>query len=144
MRRYPRNSPEAAARIVAMVMISDGRVSRSELEALQLVQVERALGMTHGGFMQVVDALCEDLLREAHAGGEEECRIDQEALASMMSEVDSPQLQRTVRRLATAVAAADSHLAESEAVVMAAIGRHWSVVDRRTATVPSRPSPQAT
>ena len=30
MRSYPRNSPEAAARIVALVLISDGHVCSSE------------------------------------------------------------------------------------------------------------------
>jgi len=30
MRTYPRNSPQAAARILALVLISDGHVSRSE------------------------------------------------------------------------------------------------------------------
>ena len=35
MRTYPRNSPEAAARIVALVLISDGHVCRSEIETLQ-------------------------------------------------------------------------------------------------------------
>jgi hypothetical protein len=34
MRSYPRNSPEAAARIVALVLICDGHVCRSEVETL--------------------------------------------------------------------------------------------------------------
>ncbi|MDH4418178.1 MAG: TerB family tellurite resistance protein, partial [Acidovorax sp.] len=34
MRSYPRNSPEAVARIIALLLISDGHVSRSELDAL--------------------------------------------------------------------------------------------------------------
>ena len=44
MRSYPRNSPEAAARIVALVLISDGNVCRTEIEALQRLEVERELG----------------------------------------------------------------------------------------------------
>ena len=58
MRSYPRNSPEAAARIVALVMISDGHVCRSELDAMQRLQVERELGLTPVAFAQVVQTLC--------------------------------------------------------------------------------------
>ena len=62
MRSYPRNSPEAAARIVALVLISDGHVCRSEIDALQKLQVEQELGLVPGAFAQVVHTLCEDLL----------------------------------------------------------------------------------
>ena len=41
MHNYPRNSPEAAARLVALVLISDGHVCRSEIEALEQL-AERA------------------------------------------------------------------------------------------------------
>ena len=48
MRSYPRNSPEAAARIVALVLISDGHVCRSEIETLHRLQIERELGLAPG------------------------------------------------------------------------------------------------
>jgi hypothetical protein len=63
MRSYPRNSPEAAARIVALVLISDGHVCRSEVEALQ--QPRRSSpssGWRRRSFAQVLHTLCEDLL----------------------------------------------------------------------------------
>lgn len=39
------NSPEAAARILALVMISDGHVCRSELAALQSLGLPAQLGL---------------------------------------------------------------------------------------------------
>ena len=39
MRSYPKNSPQAAARIVALVLIADGHVSQSEIDALNHLQV---------------------------------------------------------------------------------------------------------
>lgn len=57
MRSYPLNSPEAAARIVALVLISDGHVCRSEIEAMQHLQIEQVLGLTPGSFPQVVHTL---------------------------------------------------------------------------------------
>ena len=44
MRSYPRNSPQAAARIVALLLIADGHVSRSEMDALYGRDIERELG----------------------------------------------------------------------------------------------------
>ena len=45
MRNYPRNSPQAAARIVALLLIADGHVSRSEMDALYGRDIERELGL---------------------------------------------------------------------------------------------------
>ena len=130
MRSYPRNSPEAAARIVALVLIADGHVCRSEVELLERLQVERELGLDHGGFARVVHTLCEDLLTTAYAGGSMMASIDEATLASLMAEVDSPVLQHQVLRLADAAAAADRHLAEAEAQVMAAACRRWGIAER--------------
>jgi len=143
MRSYPRNSPEAAARIVALVLISDGHVCRSEIEALHQLQVERELGMATGRFAQVMHILCEDLLIGAYAGGTMMCSVDEAALASLMAEVDAPALQRTVLRLASAAAAADRHLAEAEAVVMAAARKHWRIDDQPTSNGVPLPALQA-
>ena len=57
MRTYSPDSPEAAARIVALVMISDGHVCRSEIEALHRLDAEQELGLAPGGFASVVQAL---------------------------------------------------------------------------------------
>lgn len=125
MRSYPRNSPEAAARIVALVLVADGHVCRSEIEALQQLQVEQELGLADGRFAQVMHTLCEDLLAAAYGHGAMMCSVDEQMLASLMAEVDAPVLQRTVLRLAEGAAGADRHVAEAEALVMAAARRHW-------------------
>lgn len=127
MRSYPRNSPEAAARFVALVLISDGHVCRSEIEALHRLQVEQALGLAPGAFAQVVHTLCEDLLMGAYGGGSMMCSVDEAALAALLAEVDAPELQAKVLYLASAAAQADSHLADAEAVVVAAARRHWRI-----------------
>ena len=127
MRSYPRNSPEAAARIVALVMISDGHVCRSEVDAVQRLQVEQELGLAPGAFAQVVQTLCEDLLMGAYAGGSMMCSVDEATLASFLAELDEPALQAQVLRLASAAAEADQHLSDAEAWVMAAALRQWGL-----------------
>ena len=127
MRSYLRNSPEAAARLVALVLISDGHVCRSEIEALHRLQVERELGLGAGAFAQVVHTLCEDLLMGAYAGGSTMCSVDEATLASLLAEVDEPALQARVLRLAGAAADADRHLSEAEALVVATARRRWGL-----------------
>lgn len=125
MRSYPRNSPEAAARIVALILISDGHVCRSEIETLHHLQVEHELCLAPGSFSQVVHGLCEDLLMGAYGSGSLMCSVDEATLAAVLAEVDAPSLQRKVLRLAEAAADADRYLADGEAVVMAALHQHW-------------------
>ncbi|HRD94928.1 MAG TPA: TerB family tellurite resistance protein [Rubrivivax sp.] len=129
MRSYPRNSPEAAARIVALVLISDGHVCRSEIEALQQRQVEPELGLAPGAFAQVVHTLCEDLLMGAYGSGSMMCSVDDTTLALLLAEVDEPALRAKVLMLAGVAAEADKHLAEAEAQVVAAMRRQWGRAD---------------
>ncbi|MEY4416283.1 MAG: hypothetical protein RIQ53_3576 [Pseudomonadota bacterium] len=125
MRSYPRNSPEAAARIVALVLISDGHVCRSEVDVLRQLRLEPQLGLAPGAFAQVMHTLCEDLLIGTHGRGSVRCSVDEAALASFLAEVDDPALQQRVLRLAGAAAVADHHLAEAEDWIVAAARRQW-------------------
>jgi hypothetical protein len=127
MRSYPRNSPEAAARIVALVLIADGHVCRSEFDVLNQLDGPRELGLEPDGLPRIVQSLCEDLLMVAYAGGSMMASVDDSALASLMAEVDEPALQRKVLRLAVAAARADEHLADGETLVLEAARRHWDL-----------------
>ena len=125
MRTYPCNSPEAAARLVALVLIADGHVCRSEIEALSHCGAEHELGLAPDTMPRIVQTLCEDLLLGADASGSLLANIDDSALASLMAEVTDPLLRAKVVRLAKAVANADRHLADGEALVLAAASRLW-------------------
>jgi uncharacterized tellurite resistance protein B-like protein len=127
MRSYPTNSPEAAGRIVALVLLADGNVCRSEFDALDRLGASQALGLSPGALPRLVQSLCEDLLTGLCATGSLLANIDQVTLASLMAEVDDPRLQREVLRLAQAAAAADRHLADGEALVLEAARRHWQL-----------------
>ena len=67
MRTYPHNSPEAAARIVALATIADAHHSHCEDTTLARLDVERELGLSPGGFQQVMQALCEDRYLDTRA-----------------------------------------------------------------------------
>lgn len=125
MRSYPRNSPEAAARIVALTLLADGHLSRSELDLLERRQAAQTLGLAPDGLHQVLHTLCEDLLAGAQHDWAEACKIDPATLERLLGEVDHPALRLKVMRLCLDVANADHHLADGESVVLSAVLDHW-------------------
>jgi hypothetical protein len=127
MRSLQRNSPEAAARIVALVLISDGNVSRSEIDALHAARLEPELGLLSGEFGGIVHQLCEDLLASSYGSTSLTAAIDDQMLAALLAEVDAPELQTKVVTLAGLAAKADKHLSDAEVHVLRALHRHWWV-----------------
>ena len=62
MRQYPKNSPQAAARIVALTLMSDGYAGKAEPDMLDKLGAPDQLGLTRAELHAVVHAFCEDLL----------------------------------------------------------------------------------
>jgi len=136
MRSYPHNSPEAAARIVALVLVSDGHVCSSEFDILKQLGAERELGLEPHLLPHIVHTLCEELLQGGSEMGSLTGGVDDSALASLMAEISDPALQRKVLRLSLAAARADGHLADGETVVVEAARRHWQLVDGEEPNAP--------
>jgi hypothetical protein len=134
MRSYPHNSPEAAARIVALVLISDGHVCSSEFDILKQLGAERELGLEPQRLSHIVRTLCEELLASGYETGSLMGNVDDSALASLMAEISDPALQRKVLRLSLAASRADGHLADGETVVVEAARRHWNLVEAEEPT----------
>ncbi|MBA4175172.1 MAG: hypothetical protein C0505_01205 [Leptothrix sp. (in: Bacteria)] len=129
MRSYPRNSPEAAARIVALVLISDGHVCSSEFDILKQLGAERELGLEPHLLPHIVHTLCEELLACGYETGSLISSVNDSTLASLMAEISDPVLQKKVLRLSLAAARADGHLADGETLVVEAARHHWRLVD---------------
>ena len=125
MHNYRRNSPEAAARIVALVLISDGNASKSEFEVLNGLGGVRDLGLDPKDMPCIVQTLCEDLLMEGFDGRTILSRVGDGLMASLMAEVDDLLLQARVLRIAKKVIYADRHLSDAEFAMVDAISRHW-------------------
>ena len=93
MRSYPLNSPEAAARIVALVLISDGHACNSEFDILKQLGAERELGLEPHLLPHLVYTLCEELRAGGYETGSLIGNVDDIALASLMAEISDPALQ---------------------------------------------------
>jgi uncharacterized tellurite resistance protein B-like protein len=126
MRSYPRNSPEAAARLVALALLADGDLSRVELQTVEALQVHQRLGLSREALREVLHGFCEDLL-STHRPWGASCRIDPQTLDSLLAEVDEPALRRLVLQLCVAIVEADQHIAEGESMVLVAAVEQWGL-----------------
>ncbi len=124
MRSYPRNSPEAAARVLALLLVADGNVCPSELRLLESLDAAGALGLDRDGLPRAVQGLCEDLMVAAPSG-DLFSTLDSDTRTALFGEVAAPALQRKILALATAAAGADRHLAENETRLLEELGEHW-------------------
>ena len=127
MRTYPHNSPQAAARIVALAMLADGQLCVEEILVLDYVQAYEQLGPSAQQLDAVVAAFYEDLRVGPHSGWGEAGLVDPRTMAAMMAEIDDPALQRQVLRLCISVAEADGLVGESESLVLGAAVEYWGL-----------------
>lgn len=127
MRSYPRNSPHAAARIVALTLIADGRMKDIELTALERMDAYGRLGLEPAALRGVLHELCDDMLAAAAGGNQEDCRISPETIRTMLAEVDDPALRRLVFELSAGVARADRMMHEGELAVLLEAIDHWRI-----------------
>ncbi|WP_027798677.1 tellurite resistance TerB family protein [Paraburkholderia dilworthii] len=125
MRSYPRNSPEAAARIVALALTSDGHVCRSEERTLEKLDIAGELGLAPAQFAQIVQTLCEDRSIAQMSSAPPMGRLDTAMLMTLIDEIDDPALRRKIIRLCVAVTVADDYLADGEIALLAAVFDAW-------------------
>ncbi|MEO8384261.1 MAG: tellurite resistance TerB family protein [Betaproteobacteria bacterium] len=140
MRTYPTNSPQASARIVALAMLADGHLCKSELDAVNGAGIEAQLGLQPAELQTVMHTLCEDLLITANGQWEDACKVDADTLAALLEEISDPDLRSTVLRLCVTAVAADEHLADSENAFLTSVTDYWGSYgsQQNTAASPRR------
>lgn len=127
MRSYPRNSPQAAARLVTLALLADGTLAPRELALVDRLAVHQQLGLSRLELQAVMRGFCEDLLSGSHLTWTELCRIDPRTLEQMLAEVSDPTLQRTVIELGIALVEADGEVVPAEALVIEAAAEAWQL-----------------
>ena len=128
MRPYPRNSPQAAARIVALTLLADGQLQRAELSSLEALRSHERLGLSREQLGTVLHDLCTDLLDDARSAHDDDCRITPALIELLLADLDERPLQRRVLALCAGVARADGRLHESESIVLDLAIEQWGIV----------------
>ena len=96
MRTYSPDSPEAAARIVALMVLADGHVCRSEMQALDALHATAQLQLAPGALQAVLRGLAEDLQTHAYPQWGSTCQMDNQTLCALLDEVRDPALRQRV------------------------------------------------
>jgi uncharacterized tellurite resistance protein B-like protein len=125
MRSYPLNSPQAAGRILALVLLADGDVSSRELQTIERLGSLDALGLDAEQLSELIQHLCDDLHTGLCMTGSLLSALDEATLTALLREVDEPRLQAAVLQMAREAASAEGHLADGEVAVLGAAERQW-------------------
>lgn len=127
MRHYHRDSPQAAARIVALAVLADRDIGDTELELLDRLAVHEQLGLDRSQLQTVLDNFCEDLLSSEQLQWSDTCPVDERTLASLMGDIEDPALRRKLLRLCIQIAEADTTVTDGETIVLTAAVEHWGL-----------------
>lgn len=125
MRSYATNSPEAAARVVAMALLADGHLSMTEVQALDRLQVIHRLGLAPTRFAEVLEDFCHDLLQSHRGPWTGSSQLDPHVRTRLVAEITQPALQAHIMTLCSDIIHADHHLADTEVDMMARLADHW-------------------
>ncbi len=125
MRTYSPDSPEAAARIVALMVLADGHVCRSEMQALDALHATAQLQLAPGALQAVLRGLAEDLQAHAYPQWGSTCQMDNQTLCALLDEVRDPALRATTLALCRQVAQADGHWSPAEERLAVRLAQHW-------------------
>lgn len=137
LRTYHTDSPQAAARVVALALMSDGHVGRPELERLAALDAPARLGLTEAEWHGVLHGLCEDLLACTRLTWAGTAEVDPGVLQQLLADVSEPTLRETVLDLCVAAAEADDCVSDGEEAVLVAAVEHWGLQSRMLARAPT-------
>jgi uncharacterized tellurite resistance protein B-like protein len=127
MRTYPKNSPQAAARVVALALLADGQLQKAELDMLDRLGAHAQLGLARADLREVIHTFFEDLRETVRLSWADGSLLSPRTIRQLMDEVDDPELRLKVLRLCTELVEADGHVADSESMVLMAAVEQWDL-----------------
>lgn len=127
MRNYPHNSPQAAARIVALALLADGSLCKREIDVLDRLDAQGQIGLGRSELHGVVHEFCEDLMCSMQLTWEDACRVDEHTLRALLAEISDPALRRLVLQLCRQVIEVDAHVSEGEALLLSSASAQWGL-----------------
>mgnify|MGYP002139422276 FL=1 len=121
------NSPEAMARIVALSMLVDGGLDKTELDVVHRFGIVERLGLSEDQFEKIVHHLCEDMLQCVDGAHYGQIEMANPAIDSILEEIQDPQLRKQLLRIMLAIVDADDRLSDGEAVLIDRALQCWTL-----------------
>jgi len=127
MRRYPPNSPRAAARVVALTMVADGTICRGELHSLARLDVYERLNLDAVQMQQLLDELARDLFEFGAPAWDGSGGLHPLIMSCVLEDVSDPGLRETVLDICRDIAQADSRVTDGERALLILANTQWRV-----------------
>ncbi len=129
MRAYPVNSPQAAARIVALSTVADTHGPGRDVDLVRSLRLVERLGLDGPAWHEVLVGVCQDLMLSAQAHGVEALQLDAPDLELLLAEVQDPALQHQVLELCLALAEGERPMGDAESQMLSTAAGQWGLVD---------------
>lgn len=141
MRTYPTDSPQAKTRIVALALLADGGLDKSEIECLESRDIVNQLGIAAGTFHTVMHEFCEDIDQSGLRLPNGQLDLDHPAIDSMLNEIRQSNLRLSLLRTIFDIVHADRNISLGEEQLTCRAVSQWGI--RRQNLTQSHPSPLA-
>lgn len=125
MRPYLPNSPQAAGRVLAMALLSDGHCSEVELETLKRVNAAERLGLSSDELRDVINGFAQDMWAATHGELLTFDRIDTSTRDRLLGEITDHYLRVELQTLAKDLIEADGHVSDGEAALVDTLWSRW-------------------
>lgn len=128
MQPYLANSPEAVSRVLAMMLVSDGRLDDREIERMRKIDALRRLGVPSTVFLKVARDYCRELADlAAHSDDDTVGLIDFARIDATLDAVTDPVKRVLLSRLSADLIACDGEVDDGEAVVYEHMLSRWQI-----------------
>jgi Tellurite resistance protein TerB len=121
------DSPQAAAKIVALTMLADGDIGQDELALLDRLQLYAQLDLSRDEMFDVMSDFCRSALGHPPSCATHGCPLDECEVARLMAQITHPWLRVRLLRLCLQMAEADGRVEEGEVFVLNAAVEHWGL-----------------
>jgi len=127
VRKYTNNSPEAGARVVALALMCDGGIDRSEVLLLERQNVLARLGLDNEQFDSIYYKYCTDMLSCAQRSASGQFELDKHGIKALLDEISDPVLQEKILHIMLDIIHADHRLTAGEASLIALALECWGM-----------------
>ncbi len=127
MRTYPANSPEAIARILAMVMITDGNMDARELDALEKLHTYDLIGIERRRFAQILSEYCDDISDEADEDDGSIKLIDKARVDTLLDGITDQGKRILTCAITVDLCKSDGEISDPEMTLLRYMMQKWNI-----------------
>jgi len=127
MRYYQPDSPEALGRILALALLVDGGLDKSEMEKMEKDAIIEQLGLTKREFDSILHDFCDDLLITSMRDSSGQIGLGRETIDLLLADIRNHDLQLSILHILLDMVKADGRVTPGEAVLISQAMSRWGL-----------------